>query len=175
MVLLALVAAVVVVTTRNLRHPRASSGGTTTPSTAPAALVVVQPSGVAASSVSGARLASNVIDGSLATWWSRRVPGTDVQPFLRFSFAQPVRLTELQIAAGAAGDQFTARPRPQRIALLFPDGSSLRFTLADKRGFQPVRFPPRSVTQLRVVILSTYPGTGLPRTSISEIRFLAVP
>jgi len=174
-VLLAVVAAVVVVATRGLRHPRAAGAAKPTPSTAATALAVVRPVTVAASSESGERVARNVIDRNLTTYWSQHVPGTDAQPFLRFSFATPVKLTELQIAAGASGDQFIARPRPQRIALVFADGSSLNFTLADKRGFQAITFPPRSVSQLRLVILSTYPGTDLPRTSISEIKFLAAP
>jgi hypothetical protein len=174
-VLLAVVAVVVLLATRGLRHPRAAVATRPIPSTGAASLVVVRPVTVTASSESGERVARNVIDRNMATYWSRHLPGTDVQPFLQFTFATPVKLTQLQVAAGASGDQFIARPRPQRIALVFDDGSSLSFTLADKRGFQKLSFPPRSVSQLRLVVLSSYPGTDLPRTSISEVKFLASP
>ncbi|HEX9343713.1 MAG TPA: discoidin domain-containing protein, partial [Actinomycetota bacterium] len=174
-VLLAVVAVVVMVATRGLRHPHAAVAAKPAPGTAVASLVVVRPLTATASSESGERVARNVIDRNLTTYWSRHVPGTDAQPFLQFTFATPVKLTELQIAAGASGDQFIARPRPQRIALLFADGSSLNFSLADKRGFQKISFPPRSVGKFRLVILSIYPGTDLPRTSISEVKFLAAP
>src|SRR6266516_813147 len=172
-VLLAVVGVVVVLATGPLRHRGTTATTRPAPSTPATALVAVRPSSVAASTESGERGARNVIDRNLTTYWSRLVPSSDVQPSLQFSFAQPVNLAELQIAAGASGDQFIARPRPQRVELHFSDGSTMQFTLADQRDYQKVAFPARRVTQLRLVILSTYPGSDAPRPSISEIRFLA--
>jgi hypothetical protein len=152
-----------------------SPGGGAAGTTAPAPpLEQVRASAVAASSQSGSRLASNVIDGKLGTFWSRLVPSDDDQPFLVFSFNQPVQLGRAQIAPGAAGAEFPKRPRPQEIELRFSDGTTLRTTLADKAGFQTVNFRPREVNRVRLVVLSTYPSSGPQRTSITEVRFFRV-
>jgi hypothetical protein len=147
--------------------------GSATTRPAPA-LVQVRPAGVVASTQSGSRIATNVIDDKLGTFWSRLVPSQDNQPFLRFTFTRTVELGRLTIAAGASGSEFSKRPRPQEVELRFSDGSTLRTTLADKPAFQTVSFSPRKVKVLRLVVLSTYPSSGPQRTSISEIRFWAV-
>jgi hypothetical protein len=149
------------------------AGGTAAATRAPT-LVQVRPAGVVASTQSGSRIAGNVVDGKLKTFWSRLVPSGDDQPFLRFSFNRPVELGRLAIAAGASGTEFGKRPRPQEVELRFSDGTTLRTTLADRPSFQTVNFKPRTVDGVRLVILSTYPSSGPQRTSISEIRFYAV-
>jgi F5/8 type C domain len=154
------------------KSPGKGSAGTTT--AAAPTLIQVRPSAVAASTQSGSRVASNVVDGKLGTFWSRLVPSEDDHPFLRFSFTQPVRLGRVQIASGAAGAEFARRPRPQEIELQFSDGTTLRTTLADKTGFQTVNFRPRQVDGMRMVVLSTYPSSGPQRTSLTEVRFFAV-
>jgi hypothetical protein len=153
------------------RSPTTVVGGATT---LPArALTRVKPTGVTASTQSGSRIATNVIDNSLGTYWSRLVPSEDNQPSLRFTFGQTIDIARLQIAAGASGSEFSKRPRPQEIELQFSDGSTLRTTLADQPAFQIVSFSPRKVNVVKLVILSTYPSSGPQRTSISEIRFFA--
>lgn len=149
------------------------AGGTGVTAPAPA-LVQVRQVGVVASTQSGSRIADNVVDGKLGTYWSRLVPSEDDQPSLRFSFNQPVRLGRLTIAAGASGAEFSRRPRPQEIELQFSDGTTLRTSLDDKPAFQTVSFKPREVDRVRLVVLSTYPSSGPQRTSISEVRFFAV-
>jgi F5/8 type C domain len=158
-------------TTRD-RSPGKGAAGTTA-ATAPT-LVRVLPSGVTASTQSGSRVAANVVDGKLGTFWSRLAPSDDNQPSLRFSFSQRVQLGRVQIASGAAGAEFAKRPRPQEIELQFSDGTTLRTTLADKTGFQTVNFRPREVDRVRMVLLSTYPSSGPQRTSVTEVRFFAV-
>jgi hypothetical protein len=158
----------------SVRGRSSSNTGTTSPTAPPPALARVEPTSVAASSQSGARVADNVIDGKLGTFWSRLVPSEDAQPFLRFSFARPVDLGRVTIAAGASGAEFSKRPRPQEIELQFSDGTTLRTTLADKPEFQTVTFRAREVDRVRLVVLSTYPSSGPQRTSISEVRFFAV-
>jgi hypothetical protein len=153
------------------KSPGGGAAGTTA---AAPTLVPVRPSAVAASSQSGSRVASNVIDGKLGTFWSRLVPSEDAQPFLRFSFSQPVQLARVQIAAGAAGAEFPKRPRPQEIELQFSDGTTLRTTLADRPGFQTVNFRPHEIDRIRLVVLSTYPSSGPQRTSMTEVRFFGV-
>jgi F5/8 type C domain len=156
-----------------------SRGGSSTDNgpqatTPPPALVRVPAASVAASTQSGSRVADNVIDGKLGTFWSRLVPSNDDQPFLRFSFDRPVELGRVEIASGASGTEFSKRPRPQEIELQFSDGTTLRTTLADRAGFQTVSFKPRTVDRVRLVMRSTYPSSGPQRTSISEVRFFAV-
>jgi hypothetical protein len=158
-------------TTRDNRSPGNGAAGTTA---AAPTLVRVRPSGVTASTQSGSRVAANVVDGKLGTFWSRLVPSDDNQPSLRFSFSQRVQLGRVQIASGAAGAEFAKRPRPQEIELQFSDGTTLRTTLADKTGFQTVNFRPRGVDRVRMVVLSTYPSSGPQRTSVAEVRFFAV-
>jgi hypothetical protein len=158
------------VTTRD----RSPGNGAASTTVAAPTLVRVRPSGVTASTQSGSRVAANVVDGKLGTFWSRLVPSDDDQPFLRFSFSQRVQLGRVQIASGAAGAEFAKRPRPQEIELQFSDGTTLRTTLADKTGFQTVNFRPREVDRVRMVVLSTYPSSGPQRTSVTEVRFFAV-
>jgi hypothetical protein len=155
------------------RDGSSGNGAADTTAAAPT-LVQVRPSGVAASTQSGSRVAANVVDGKLGTFWSRLVPSDDNRPSLRFSFSQRVRVGRVQIASGAAGAEFAKRPRPQDIELQFSDGTTLRTTLADKTGFQTVNFRPREVDRVRLVVLSTYPSSGPQRTSVSEVRFFAV-
>ena len=159
-----------VASTRDKSPTTAIGGATTVPAQA---LTQVKPTGVAASTQSGSRIATNVIDNSLGTFWSRLVPSQDNQPSLRFTFGQTIDLARLQIAAGASGSEFGKRPRPQEIELRFSDGSTLRTTLADQPAFQTVSFNPRKVNVVKLVILSTYPSSGPQRTSISEVRFFA--
>ena len=158
----------------SVRGRSPSEAGRPSATAPPPALVSVQAASVAASTQSGSRLAGNVIDGKLGTFWSRLVPSNDAQPFLRFSFDHPVELGRVAIAGGASGSEFSKRPRPQEVELQFSDGTTLRTTLADKQGFQTVNFRPREVDRLRLVVLSTYPSSGPQRTSISEVRFFAV-
>jgi hypothetical protein len=150
-----------------------ASGGGNPGTTASPALTAVHPGRVVASTQSGSRLATNVLDGKTSTFWSRSAPSNDDQPFLRFFFERRVRLARMSIAAGASGAEFSQRPRPRQIELRFSDGSTIRTTLADKAGFQTVSFPPREIDVMRLVILSTYPSAGPQRTSIREIRFFA--
>jgi hypothetical protein len=158
----------------SVRGRSSSNAGGSSPTTAPPVLVPVRAAGVTASTQSGSRVADNVIDGKLDTFWSRLAPSGDDQPFLRFSFDRPVQLGRFSIAAGASGSEFSKRPRPQEIELQFSDGTTLRTRLADKQGFQTVSFRPRQVDRVRLMVLSTYPSSGAQRTSISEVRFFAV-
>jgi hypothetical protein len=149
-------------------------GGGSNAGPAAPALVSVRPGRVQASTQSGSRVATNVLDGKADTYWSRSAPSDDDQPFLRFFFKGKVKLARISIASGAAGSEFSRRPRPRQIELRFSDNSTVRATLADRASFQTVSFPPREVDVLRLVVLSTYPSAGPQRTSINEIRFLAV-
>jgi hypothetical protein len=158
------------------RKPAETAGGDggNNPGTAAPALVSVRPGRVQASTQSGSRVATNVLDGKPDTYWSRSAPSDDDQPFLRFFFNGKVKLARISVASGAAGSEYSRRPRPRQIELRFSDNSTVRATLADRASFQTVSFPPREVDALRLVVLSTYPSAGPQRTSINEIRFLAV-
>jgi len=159
----------------SMRKPAsvATGGGGDNPGTASPVVASVRPGRVQASTQSGSRLAANVIDGKTGTFWSRLAPSDDEQPFLRFFFDRRVKLARISIAAGAAGSEFSRRPRPRQIELRFSDDTVIRATLADRSGFQTVSFSPREVDMIRLVILSTYPSAGPQRTSVSEVRFFA--
>ena len=163
-----------IASTRKPAETAGGTGGGNNAGPAAPALVSVRPGRVQASTQSGSRVATNVIDGKPDTYWSRSAPSDDDQPFLRFFFNGKVKLARISIASGAAGSEYSRRPRPRQIELRFSDDSTVRATLADRASFQTVSFPPREVDVLRVVVLSTYPSAGPQRTSINEVRFLAV-
>jgi hypothetical protein len=150
-----------------------ATGGESPRTTASPVLTSVQPRRVLASTQSGSRIAGNVLDGKTDTFWSRLAPSDDNQPYLRFFFDRRHPLTRIAIASGASGSEFSRRPRPREIELRFSDSSTVRTTLADRKGFQTVRFSPREVGVVRLVVLSTYPSAGPQRTSISEVKFFA--
>jgi hypothetical protein len=163
-----------IASTRKPAETAGGGGGGNNAGSAAPALVSVRPGRVLASTQSGSRVANNVLDGKPDTFWSRSAPSDDDQPFLRFFFNGKVKLARISIASGAAGNEYSRRPRPRQIELRFSDDSTVRATLADRASFQTVSFPPREVDALRLVVLSTYPSAGPQRTSINEIRFLAV-
>jgi F5/8 type C domain len=128
---------------------------------------------VAATSQSGERLATNLIDGDLGTFWSRRV--NDQLAAITFTFSQPVKLARVSIAAGASGDEFRLRHRPKQVRLEFSDGAKQTVNLADQPDFQNVEVKPRAVDRVRIVILDVYQATsGKNRrlTAITEVKFL---
>jgi len=128
---------------------------------------------VKASSESGSRKAALLVDGKPGTYWSR-LP-TDQFATLSFSFAEPVRLGRIAIAAGASGGEFKLRHRPKTVELAFSDGTTLTKTLADQPEFQNIDFPPRPVERVTIKITEVFraPRTGqnYRRTSIAEVRF----
>jgi hypothetical protein len=162
-----------IASTRKPAETAGGGGGGNNGGAAAPALVSVRPARVLASTQSGSRVATNVLDGKPDTYWSRSAPSDDNQPFLRFFFNRKVKLARISIAAGAAGSEYSRRPRPRQIEMRFSD-STVRATLADRASLQTVSFPPREVDALRLVVVSTYPSAGPQRTSINEIRFFAV-
>src|SRR6266508_3674940 len=163
-----------------LRRPDRQDGGSVTPASRPAqakTFTLVSPAKVKieASSESGSRKAALLLDGSLGTFWSR--DPTDQFATLSFSFAEPVQLGRIAIAAGAAGAEFKLRHRPKALELTFSDGSTLTKTLTDQPQPQNIDFPPRSVARVTMKIAAVFqaPSTGsnYRRTSISEVRFFS--
>jgi len=161
---------------RLLRQDR--GGGTTTSTSGPGpakTFAQVKAAKVEASSESGSRKAALLVDGKPDTYWSR-LP-TDQFATLSFSFAEPVRLGRIAIAAGAAGGEFKLRHRPKTLELAFSDGSTLTKALADQPKFQDIDFPPRPVERVTMKITEVFqaPKTGqnYRRTSISEVRFFS--
>lgn len=153
---------------------RGGSAATGTAGAGPApAFAQVSGVDVEASSESGARRAALLVDGRTSTFWSR-LPG-DRFAKLSFSFAEPVRLGRIAIAAGAAGAEFERRHRPRTVELAFSDGTTLTRNLADRPRFQHLDFPPRSVARVTITIADVFqaPRTAenYNRTSLSEVRF----
>ncbi len=172
-------AAAMIAASRLLRPDRQDGGSVTTTSRPAQAktFTLVSPAKVKieASSESGSRKAALLLDGSLGTFWSR--DPTDQFATLSFSFAEPVQLGRIAIAAGAAGAEFKLRHRPKALELTFSDGSTLTKTLTDQPQPQNIDFPPRSVARVTMKIAAVFqaPSTGsnYRRTSISEVRFFS--
>lgn len=180
-VLVALAAVVVLVAAglavyRFLPGDKAKSVAATTTSTTPEGLVALQ--GVKLTDTetqSGSHVGGLVIDGKLDTYWSRDANG-DSTPHLSFDFGKKVKLARVEIASGAAGDEFAKRPRPKSFRVVFGDDFQLTFTLKDQKEVQTINFEPHETRRFRVVVQSTYPGSDPApngqRTSIRELRFL---
>jgi hypothetical protein len=154
-----------------------SAAATTTSSTEPPGVVALK--GVKlidTETESGSHVGALVIDGNLDTFWSRNANG-DSTPHLTFDFGRTVKLTRVEIASGAAGDEFAKRPRPKSLRVVFGDDFQLTFTLKDQREVQTIDFDPHATRRFRVVVQSTYPGSDPApngqRTSIRELRFFA--
>jgi hypothetical protein len=150
---------------------------TTTSTTTPEGLVALK--GVKLTDTetqSGSHVGGLVIDGKLDTFWSRDANG-DSTPHLSFDFGKKVKLARVEIASGAAGDEFAKRPRPKSVRVVFGDDFQLTFTLKDQQEVQAIDFEPHATSKFRVVVQNTYPG-GDPapngqRTSIRELKFFA--
>jgi len=172
-------AAAMIAASRLLRPDRQGGGSVTTTSRPAEAktftLVSAAKVKVEASSESGSRKATLLLDGNLGTFWSR--DPIDQFATFSFSFAEPVQLGRIAIAAGAAGAEFKLRHRPKTLEFTFSDGSTLTKTLTDRPQLQNIDFPPRSVERVTMKIADVFqaPNTGsnYRRTSISEVRFFS--
>jgi len=156
---------------------KSAAAATTTSTTQPPGLVALE--GVKVSDTetqSGSHVGGLVVDGKLDTYWSRNATG-DSTPHITFDFGRTVKLARVEIASGAAGDEFAKRPRPKSFRVVFGDDFQLTFTLKDQQEVQTIDFDPHATRRFRVVVQNTYPGSDPPpngqRTSIRELRFFA--
>jgi len=175
---------------------KAGAGGTATKSPSPAPTSTAGTSLVPATAIkileftsqSGGRRATNTIDGNPDTFWSAAFPagipnhtGLDIdrRPHIRYGFTTPVTLTRLEIRNGASGADFAQRPRANKIALRFEDGTTQEATLNDDgQAFQPVQLDkPKTVSWVQIEIVTNYPGTATDdnryRFSFAEVRFFS--
>jgi hypothetical protein len=127
----------------------------------------------AAVASSESRPAANAIDGLRNTSWAAVADGTDgVGQVLTLQLAGPTDLDRLGITSGAseAPEDFATQPRPERIRLLFSDGRAKEITLQDTAEFQTFTIDARQATEIRLQIVSIYPGTGGSQVAIAEIE-----
>ncbi len=124
-----------------------------------------------ATATSAARAAENAIDGLRNTSWAAE-GGDGVGQVLVLRLARPTDLDRLGITSGASegAEDFAANPRPERVRLLFSDGSSKDITLKDTADFQTFTIDAAGTTEVRMQIVSAYPGTGPGHLAIAEVE-----
>lgn len=140
----------------------------------------IYPIGVTASSAIGGHLPTLADDRIRGTYWGS-LP-SDRIPTITFRFASPQDIAEIGFTSGAAGpaptDQFLAQPRPQKVHLVYSNGTSstsedLTLSDSDTAKFYPLNNA-KQVTVLAVEVVSVYPATLGPATTsvaIDEVEF----
>jgi hypothetical protein len=127
----------------------------------------------AATATSEARPAALAIDGIRNTSWAAAADGAGgVGQVLTLQLAGPTDLDRIGITNGAseAPEDFAAQPRPERIRLLFSDGSAKDLTLKDTAEFQAFTIDANQTTEVRLQVVSSYPGTGGTQLAIAEVE-----
>lgn len=129
----------------------------------------VRPDSATASSAG--RPAENAIDGLRNTSWAAD-GGDGVGQVLALHLARPTDLDRVGITNGASEgpEDFAANPRPERIRLLFSDGSAKEITLKDTADFQTFTVDATATTEVRLQVVSAYPGTGGGQLAIAEVE-----
>jgi len=116
---------------------------------------------------------SNTIDGELETAWNEGASGSGSGEWIRFDFAQPVRLARMEVANGYQSDRatYSKNARLHMIRIDYSDGSTQSVELADTMGFQEVELAPIEAEWVRLTIGSTFEGEKWPDAALSEVRF----
>lgn len=126
----------------------------------------------AAVASSESRPAANAIDGLRNTSWAAADGNDGVGQVLTLQLAAPTDVARVGVTSGAseAPEDFAIQPRPERIRLLFSDGSAKEITLEDTAEFQTFTIDARQTTEVRLQVVSIYPGTGGSQMAIAEIE-----
>jgi hypothetical protein len=128
--------------------------------------------------------AANLLDGDLMTCWAEGSPGYGLGEWIKFSFSQPVVLTQIMVVPGymkrADGwDRWWANGRLQRVKLTFSDGHAQEVQFADREGWQVLAFDKVRTNWIKVTILSAYPARPGPHAArdlcVSEVKFTGWP
>jgi serine/threonine protein kinase len=128
-------------------------------------------------------VAANLLDGRLDTSWAEGVRGYGEGEHLRFSFAQPLLLTEFDIVPGFdkidGWDRWTANGRLREILLSFSNGETRQVSFDGSRDWTQIQLGQQEARWMDLTILSTYPAEpgeySYEDTSVSEVRFFGAP
>lgn len=90
-------------------------------------------------------------------------------------FDRPVDLDRIGITAGTSDqpEEFVAQPRPERLHLVFSDGSTTDVRLEDSPKFQTFPIEARQASFVEVHIESVYGSLGGSVLAITEIELFA--
>jgi hypothetical protein len=116
------------------------------------------------------------IDGDPATAWNDGVRGDPTGESLEYTFASPVRVTQIDLINGydkivPEGDRFEQNARIREMRIQSDAGESTR-ELVDTREPQSVTVEFGSTCQITLVVESIYPGAEFEDVALSEITFL---
>ncbi len=123
---------------------------------------------IATSSIPG-HTPDKAIDGIKQTYWAADIT-SDKEPVLILNFAQPTDLAFVLFTSGVP-DNFQAQARPQKVHLVFSDGTSKDLTLRDEAKPQQHTIDARQVTRLEIHILTVYPSTQGTAVAVNEVEF----
>jgi hypothetical protein len=117
------------------------------------------------------------VDSKSNTYWAPRQPGPAVGEYLRFTFAEPVDLRDVDISGGrsAKADEFLTMARPAKLLMrLRTESGEVRvvdIALQDKAGPQRVGFKVDRVTAVRIEVVATKGVSAGRRVAIAEVEF----
>lgn len=117
---------------------------------------------------------ANVLDqsfGTPPTAWVEGVPGPGIGERVELLFAEPVRLTAIEIITGftRSPEIFAANNRVRRATLLFSDGGTQSVELLDQIEAQ--RVPVSALTtSLSLIIEDVYPGSQYEDSAITQLH-----
>lgn len=124
---------------------------------------------------------SALTDGRLTTAW---IEPDENQPSFTLEFKEGIDIRGICIQSGwqwhqppapdefawSGTDWFPLYDRPREILIEFDDGTSMTYDLEDKRSVQWIDFNlDRSLSSIRVTILSVYCGIEFDQVAISEV------
>lgn len=116
----------------------------------------------------------NVLDNNFFTAWNEGAPGAGDWQWIELRSENPQHVKSVSIAAGynKSDEVYYNNSRPCDIELSFSDGTIKPAHLEDKRGeYQEIMLDaPVDTTFIRVLILTTYPGSTYDDCCISDIE-----
>ena len=132
----------------------------------------VRPSSAIASSSLPNHDPKMAIDGISNSYWAEGAQGDGEGQQLVLRFDRPVDLDRIGILTGASRkpEDFLAQPRPERLHLVFSDGSTADVSIKDSAGFQTFTIKARQATTVEVQIKSVYKALGGKDLAITEIE-----
>lgn len=142
--------------------------------------VQVRATGQQASGAFGKQGAQLAFDGAKNTYWAapRSGKGAARVPYVRATFASPVKLVRIGITPGVSVDtpKFVASPRPAEVEVTVTTGAGPvveRFPLTDTPGFQELRLKADDARAVQIAILRTTGRSKTLATAITEVEFYA--
>ena len=114
----------------------------------------------------------NLTDGDLSTAWVEGADGTGIGENVTFTYNGVYLMQGFRIRNGyqKKSDLYTKNARPKTIELIFDDGSTQEFELADSGiAEQKIQLStPVNSSSVTLVIRDVYPGTKYEDTAITE-------